>query len=217
MANCSRARSVTRIIFPLGLVLLSGCSSRNHSSDVPSSNQTVVSGYMTVENSPGVKDRVTDLPLDRVENCSLDSDRLKAAFVSDRQNYRLELAVILRDEEWNDTECVQTSVNEEPKENEDGLIKYLGCYVTVMSNIARSPNAYDMHRRLPQMLGYTYKISDQVTCTIRSKTDLQTRIFEARSIDCKQMARTVANGRLANPIENDRSINLTAKDLRCSF
>lgn len=217
MANCSRARSVTRIIFPLGLALLSGCSSRNHSSDVPSTNQTVVSGYMTVKSSPDVKDEVTDLPLDRVDNCSLVDDKLKATFVSNRQNYLLEFAVKISNEDWNETECIQTRANTTRDGDKEDVAKYLGCYVTVMSNIAGDPNAYDMHRRLPQMPKYTYKKADDVSCTIRSKTDFLSRIFEASAIDCKQMAMTITEGEFVTPIYNRFHINLTAKDLRCSF
>lgn len=219
MVNCSRGRDLSLAILSLGLAALGGCSSRNHNSDIPSSNQTVVKGFMTVENSPNGVDDAANLPLDMVENCTLENQQLSATFGSNRQSYLLELAVRDLTEDWQETECKQTSTNTTVVQNDQDQVKFFGCYVTAISNIRPGANAYDMHRRSPQMPDYTYNVGKdpKVLCTVRAKINLQSRVFEASTISCKQMAMTVANGMYANPIYNDRAIDLTVKDLRCSF
>lgn len=219
MVNRSRTRGLSLAILFLSLASLGGCSSRNHNSDIPSSDQTVVTGYMTVANSPNSVDDVLNLPLDMVETCSLENQQLSATFGSNRQSYLLELAVRDLTEDWQETECKQTSTNTTVVQNDQDQVKFFGCYVTAISNIRPGANAYDMHRRFPQMPDYTYNAGKEkdVTCTVRAKINLQSRVFEASAISCKQMAMTIANGMYANPIYNDRAIDLSVKDLRCSF
>lgn len=201
----------------LGLALASSCSSRNHNSDIPNSSQTVVTGYMSVANSPNGVDDVSNLPLDMVDNCSLQNQQLSATFGSNRQSYLLELAVRDLTEDWQETECKQTSTNTTVVQNDQDQVKFFGCYVAAISNIRPGSNAYDMHRRMPEMPDYTYKAGANVTCRVRAKINLQSRVFEASAIECKQMAMTIAGGMIANPIYNDRAINLSVKDLRCAF
>lgn len=203
----------------LSLVFL-GCSSRNHSSDIPGGPATsTVSGQMTIEGSPLGTDDVQNLVLDNAETCALgDNQDFAATFGSERLSYRLEVRIRDITEDWQQKNCQQASTNRLMADNGKDQLKYMGCYVSVMAGLGKDFNEYDMHRKDPDMSDYTYSTRESpATCTIKAKIDLQARVFEASEVSCGRMAVTIANGRYANPIYNDRAIDLAAENLRCSF
>lgn len=204
----------------LGISLTTGaCSSRNHNSGLPdSSSSNPVMGFMTIADSPTGSDDVENLRLDSADTCTLaDNQSFTATLASERLAYKLELGIRDITEEFTVKNCQQASTNTTIKQNGDDVLKFFGCYASVMAGVDSDFNEYDTFRKDPEMSDYTYNGDQQAGCSMKVKIDLQSRIFEATDIVCKRMAITIAGGRYANPIYNDRAINLTASDVRCQF
>lgn len=211
-----RAATLTLILG--GTAPLLSCSSRSHDDAIPDTSSSTVAGFMTISGSPTGADDVEDLRFDRVDTCQLTDDRaFTAVFGSERLSHKLELSMRNITEELQTVECQQASTNTTIKQNDKDVLKFFGCYVSAMAGLGDEFNQYDTHRKDPQMSNYEYNGDNKAGCSIAGKIDLQTRTFEATEITCKRMAVTIANGRFANPIYNDRSIFLTARNLRCSF
>lgn len=212
-----RVGAALALVLAVTLPLLS-CSSRNHDSDIPDTSSSTVAGIMTISGSPTGSDDVEDLRFDRVDTCQLTEDRaFTAVFGSERLSYKLELSMRNITEDLKTVECQQASTNTTIQQNDKDVLKFFGCYVSAMAGLGDEFNQYDTHRKDPQMSNYEYNGDGKAGCSIAGKIDLQSRIFEATEVTCKRMAVTIANGRFANPIYNDRSILLTARDLRCTF
>lgn len=201
------------------LAALVACSSRNHSSDIPNNSSSSASGLMTIKDSPNGLDDVENLSLDLLETCTMGENQdIKVAFASDRLSYRIELEIRDIRETWENKECRQASTNRLREKNDEDRWKFLSCYVSLRVGSGNDINGYDTHRILPRMADYTYQPEgSEAKCMIRAKVNLLARVFEASDISCTGMARTIFKSEVANPVLNDKAVNLRAKDLRCNF